>query len=247
MAGIKTALAGIGLIACMMWLNGCAAVAVPVALAGAGEYYRYTTTNVARDTVMGNVDQVATAGKSALRQMNIQLNSVSSGKDQTTMLASTDTLSIRIDIESVTDKTTKITVDAARDRVRKDRPTASGVLSQIRSELHRIYGLDQPVYRLFIENRCRHPIRVVVRYQAESGEGAAWQTRGWTPLDPGQRKPIADTRDRYVYLYGETVDEGLTHWKGKHMHRFEGRNYGFFKVDMGAVMTDFTQSFSCRR
>jgi hypothetical protein len=226
-------------------LNGCIAVAVPVTLAGAGEYYRYTTTHVAQDTVIGNVDQAATAGKSALKKMNIRLASIRRGRDLTTIRAATPALDITIDIEPVTDRTTKIKVDAARDRVRKDKSTAAAILSQIRSELNRIYGLEQPRYRLFAENTCRLPIRVVARYQSGNGDNDSWQTHGWVLLNPGQKKHIADTRDRCVYLYGETLETGHTYWRGRHLHRFEDKRYGFFKLDMGAVLTDFTQSFSC--
>jgi hypothetical protein len=247
MPDVKLASAGIGLAAFVVWLNGCVAVAVPVTLAGAGEYYRYATTHVAQDTVMGNVDQVTTAGESALKKMNIRLASIRRGRDLTTMRAATPALDITIDIEPVTDRTTKITVDAARDRVRKDKSTATAILSQIRSELNRIYGLEQPRYRLFAENTCRHTIRVVARYQPGSGDNDSWQTQGWVFLNPGQRKYIVDTRNRYVYLYGETLEGGHTYWQGQHFHRFEDNRYGFFKMDMGAVLTDFTQSFSCNR
>ena len=45
----KLMAAGIGLMGCIWLLMGCAEVAVLGAMAGGGEYYRYTTSNVAKE------------------------------------------------------------------------------------------------------------------------------------------------------------------------------------------------------
>jgi hypothetical protein len=53
MGVIKQAAAGIGLIGFMGLLMGCTEVVVPGAMAGGGEYYRYTTDNVAKEVAFG--------------------------------------------------------------------------------------------------------------------------------------------------------------------------------------------------
>ncbi|MGD9122525.1 MAG: hypothetical protein PVG59_17745 [Desulfobacterales bacterium] len=49
----KIVLASIGLLGSIGLLNGCTEVVVPGAMAGGGEYYRYTTSNIAKETLMG--------------------------------------------------------------------------------------------------------------------------------------------------------------------------------------------------
>ena len=65
MGEIKRVAARIGLIGFMGLLVGCAEVALPGSMAGGGEYYRYTTANVAKETLMGDVRQVTVAAKEA--------------------------------------------------------------------------------------------------------------------------------------------------------------------------------------
>lgn len=67
---------GIGLIGLAGLLVGCTEVVVPGTMAGGGEYYRYTTANVAKATLMGDVRQVTTATRSALKRMDIRHSKV---------------------------------------------------------------------------------------------------------------------------------------------------------------------------
>jgi hypothetical protein len=62
--------AGIGLVASIWWLMGCAEVIVPGTMTGGGEYYRYTTSNIAKETLMGDVRDVTAAARSALKKMD---------------------------------------------------------------------------------------------------------------------------------------------------------------------------------
>ena len=94
MAIKKLMAAGIGLLGCLWLLMGCAEVVVPGAMAGGGEYYRYTTSSVAKETLMGNVRDVTAATRSALKKMNIRLHSVTPDTDETVMFASTPELDI---------------------------------------------------------------------------------------------------------------------------------------------------------
>lgn len=90
----KLMAAGIGLMGCIWLLTGCAQVVVSGAMAGGGEYFRYTTSNVAKETLMGDVRDVTAATRSALKIMGIRLHSVTPYTDETVMLASTSELDI---------------------------------------------------------------------------------------------------------------------------------------------------------
>ena len=71
MGFFKQAIAGMGLIGCIWLLAGCAEVIVPGAFTGAGEAYRYNTSNVVKKTLMGDVGQVKAATRSALKKMDV--------------------------------------------------------------------------------------------------------------------------------------------------------------------------------
>ena len=72
MAGLKRDVIGIGMIG-IIWLQaGCAQVVVPGTVAGAGELYRYSTGNVAKQTFVGNMKQTIDAARLALEKMSIE-------------------------------------------------------------------------------------------------------------------------------------------------------------------------------
>ena len=246
MGVIKQAAAGIGLIGFMGLLVGCTEVVVPGAMAGGGEYYRYTTDNVAKETLMGDVRQVTAAARNALRKMDIRLHSVDPYTDEIVMNASTAELDITIKIMQVTTSTTRVIVDAREDHIiKKDKPTADEILSQIRIALARKDLQDERYSKVFVKNNCRRPIYVAVRYLAGKNEPEHWQTRGWFKLVSGQKKHIIDTHNRYLYFYAETRLQDKIYWGGEDFHWFEGERFGFFKADIGDTSQDVTQSFKC--
>jgi len=246
MGVIKQAAAGIGLMIFMGLLSGCAEVLVPGTMAGGGEYYRYTTDNVAKETLMGDVRQITAAARSALKKMDIRLHSVDPYTDETVMNASTAELDISIKVVPVTANTTRVIVDAREDHIiKKDKATADEILSQIRIALAR-KDLQEELYsKVFAKNNCRRPIYVAVRYLAGKNEPEHWQTRGWFNLAAGQKKHIVDTHNRYLYFYAETRLQDKIYWGGEEFHWFEGERFGFFKADIGDTSQDVTQSFKC--
>ena len=246
MGAIKQAAAGIGLMVFMGLLIGCAEVLVPGTMAGGGEYYRYTTDNVAKETLMGDVRQVTAAARSALKKMDIRLHSVDPYTDETVMNASTAELDISIKVVAVTTHTTRVIVDAKEDHIiKKDKATADEILSQIRIALARKDIPEELYSKVFAKNNCGRSIYVAVRYLAGKNEPEHWQTRGWFKLASGQKKHIADTHNRYIYFYAETRLEDKLHWGGDDFHWFEGQRFGFFKADIGDTSHDVTQSFKC--
>ena len=243
---IKQSIAGIGLIGLIGLVTGCAEVVVPGAMTGGGEYYHYTTGNVAKKTLMGDVRQVTAAARTALKKMDIRLHSVDPYTDETVMRASTAELDITITIEPVTTNTTRVSVDAKEDHIiKKDKPTADQILSQIQIALAGKNSQEEPYSKVFVKNNCRRPIYVAVRYLAGKNEPEHWQTRGWFKLASGQKKHIVDTHNRYIYFYAETGLKDKLYWGGEDFHWFEGQRFGFFKADIGNTSQDVTQSFKC--
>jgi hypothetical protein len=245
MVAVKNAFAGIAVISWVWLMAGCAEVIVPGALAGGGEAYRYTAANVAKETFMGNVDQVTAATRSALQKMGIQLHSISTEEDQTEVSASTAELKITIEMNPITAKTTMVSVNAVKDYVIKDKATADEILDQIQLALKSQSAKGRSFPRVFVQNYCRHPIEVVVYYLAAQTGPGSWQTRGWFSLKPDEKKHIVNTHNRYIYFYGESPHNNQLTWTGDMLHWFEGNRYPFFKVDMGTALEDFTQPFTC--
>ena len=243
---IKQVAIGIGLMGFLGLLVGCAEVVVPGTMAGGSEYYHYTTGNVAKGTLMGDVRQVTTATQRALKQMDIRLHSVDPYTDETVMSASTAGLDITIKIIPVTGTTTQVIVDAKEDHIiKKDKATADEILSQIRIALARKDSNDELYSKVFVKNNCSRPIYVAVRYLTVKNEPEHWQTRGWFKLVAGQKKHIVDTHNRYIYFYAETRLKDKLYWGGEDFHWFEGERFGFFKADIGNASQDVTQSFKC--
>ena len=245
MATIKQIFTVLGLI-CGIWLlTGCAEVLVPGTITGAGEYYRYTTTNVAENTLMGTVSQITAASRDALKKMDIQLQAVHTGVSETEMNAATAELDILITMVPVTATTTKVTVNAVHDHVIKDRATAAEILAQIKKQLDRSRSPGNAFPRIYIKNECHRAIDVIVYYLAGNNEPRTWQTRGWFQLAVGQKKYVADNHNRYVYFYGQTQQKDKLIWAGDFFQWFEGKRYGFFRGDTGTNLVDFTQTFTC--
>ena len=246
MDAIKQAIAGIVMFGFFWLMAGCAEVLVPGAFTGAGEAYRYTTSNVVKKTLMGDVGQVKAATRSALKKMDVNLHSMKTEGNETEIEASTTELDIMILIAPVTSATTRVRVNAVEDHVFKDKATAAQLLSQIEAELARKPPPKNNFPKVFIKNDCHRTIDVVIYYLDGKNDPATWQTRGWFSVDPGQKKHVVDTHNRYIYLYGESPSGKKRVWTGDLPQWFEGQRYKLFKVDMGTNLKDFTYAFTCK-
>lgn len=242
---IKHAIAVTGLLSLICLAAGCAEVVVPGAFTGAGEAYHYTTDNVVKKTLMGDVGQVKTATRKALTKMDVHFHSMKTEGYETEIEASTTELDITITIEPVTSVTTKVEVDAEKDEVFKDRATAALILSQIETELNRKPLPVNKFPRVFVSNDCHRGIDVLVYYLDGKSGPSTWQTRGWFSVDPGKKKHLVDTHNRYIYFYAESPSGKKRIWTGDLPQWFEGKRYMFFKVDMGTNLEDFNYTFSC--
>ncbi len=110
--------------------TGCAAMAVS-ALSGVGYAVHYTATNVACKTFSFTLDRADKATMFALRKMNIKVIGDSPTKKGKRIKAATEELDITIDLEQITSKATKISVNAKKGPMLKDKATAGEIVAQV--------------------------------------------------------------------------------------------------------------------
>jgi len=110
----------------LLCLTGC----VSILVAGAGGGIGYTITNIAYKTVNYPIEEVTTAVSAALKKMDItELETRQSAKG-VHITALTAELKIYIDLDWITSKTTRISVDARKNLVLKDKATATAIIEQ---------------------------------------------------------------------------------------------------------------------
>jgi hypothetical protein len=235
----------VGILSTMMLNTGCAQIIVPGTLAGAGELYRYSTGNVARQTLVGSLDQVVSASESALQKMEIDFIGIEQSETEALLHARTRELEIEIELQKVTPTATRAKVNAVKNHVFKDKATASEIIVQIKIFLE-AENTPQPAYnQVFIKNNCGWPIRVAAYFLPDIEGERTWRTSGWYLLDPEQRAHAADTKNRFIYFYAEATAGEDYYWSGSNDRPFKGESYGFFEVDLGDQKIDFTQTFNC--
>lgn len=114
-------------------LAGCEflPLAVPLVVSGAGGGVAYTVTNVAYKTFSYPMKKVEGAAHTALKKMEIkEVKREASDDENVRIVAATKNLSIYIDLEMITPATTKISVNAKRNTVLKDKATATEIIEQ---------------------------------------------------------------------------------------------------------------------
>lgn len=132
---------GLGVLALvgMLLLQGCALVAIG-AVAGAAAGVTYTVLGTAEKTYNEDYDTVVAALQKALVNLDIKTGDSRKTEEngkvvKTEIEAYARDLTIRIDIERITDKATRVVVDASRKYVIKDSATATEILNQTTSNL----------------------------------------------------------------------------------------------------------------
>ena len=114
--------------------QGCAVVAVG-AVAGAAAGVTYTVLGVAEKTYNEEYDTVVAALQQALVSLDIKTGDTKKTEENnkvvtTEIEAFARDLTIQVTIERVTDKATRVVVDASKRYVIKDRATATEILIQ---------------------------------------------------------------------------------------------------------------------
>jgi len=119
--------------------QGCAVVAVG-AVAGAAAGVTYTVLGVAEKTYNEEYDTVVAALQQALVSLDIKTGDTRKTEENnkvvvTEIEAFARDLTIQVTIERVTDKATRVVVDASKRYVIKDRATATEILIQTTNNL----------------------------------------------------------------------------------------------------------------
>lgn len=104
---------------------------------------------------------------------------------------------------------------------------------------------QQPInyFRLHYENGCHQTIWTALHYRNLDKQ---WVTNGWWKLSPGQKAYVANTRNRYYYIYAQN-DRGTRRWSGNYSYRVRGKGPYNFKEEKigGTTFRKFTQEFRC--
>ena len=245
MGELKSGLIGFGLIG-IIWLQaGCAQLVVPGTVAGAGELYRYSTENVAKQTFVADIMQTTDAARSALEKMKIEWVTTESNEAGTVLYGEAPEMDITLQIQPVTETVTRVRIDTQKGQWAKDKATANEILSQIGKILETEIASRNLFSTLYVKNECNRSIKVAVYYLPGSEGSRAWGARGWFFIAPGMRKQIAETENRNIYLYAESRSGKTYRWSGDEFQFFKGKPYGFFKIDMGPEIIEFTQTLTC--
>jgi len=117
----------------LLLLSGCTSVLVTGASAGVA----YTVTNVAYKTIVSPIDQVEFASRLALMKMRIKYVERIETGDGVMIVAETSELYININLEKITPKTTKMSVNAEKNIVVKDKATAVAIIEETEAMLRK--------------------------------------------------------------------------------------------------------------
>ena len=115
----------------LLLLSGCTTVLITGASAGVA----YTFTNVAYKTIACPIDQVEFANRLALMKMKIKYVERMETGSGVRIVAETSELNIYINLEQITPKTTRISVDAKKSIIVKDKATADSIIQETESML----------------------------------------------------------------------------------------------------------------
>ena len=118
---------------CLLLLSGCTSVLVTGASAGVA----YTFTNVAYKTIVSPIDRLEFANRLALMKMKVKYVERIETGDGIMIVAETSELDIYINLEKITPKTTKMSVDAEKNLVVKDKATAVAIIEETEAMLEK--------------------------------------------------------------------------------------------------------------
>ena len=116
---------------CLLLLSGCASLLI----AGASGGVAYSVTNIAYKTIPCPIDQVDLANRLALMKMGIKYVEVTKTENRTRIFAKTPELKIYIDLNKITPKSTKISVDAKKNFLVRDKSMAEAIIDETEAML----------------------------------------------------------------------------------------------------------------
>jgi hypothetical protein len=119
----------------LIFTSGCAALAISAAGAGAGIGIPYVFSDCADRTLNFSFDQVDRATPKVLKKLDIDLLMETEIENGKRIKASTDNLEISIDMEKVTMRATRVTINAKKGTLFKDKATSEEIINQLEKSL----------------------------------------------------------------------------------------------------------------
>ena len=111
--------------------NGCVTILAAGAIMGATQYVKYTVDSTANRTFFGNLNHVTLSSIDVLKKMGITIGTVKKQETGAKIQAVANDLKIKISIHPITDNTTKVSIDALKYAVLRDKATADEIITQI--------------------------------------------------------------------------------------------------------------------
>ncbi len=111
-------------------LGGCQAIAITAAGIGASTGLSHTASSIGSRTFTANEQQVKQATLTALTRMGMKLDSASKGDSTETLRASLADRSVEVEVEILSESTTRITATAQRGLFVYDGATAREIIAQ---------------------------------------------------------------------------------------------------------------------
>jgi len=119
----------------LIFSSGCAALAISAAGAGAGIGFPYVFTDCADRTLNFSFDQVDRATPKVLKRLDMDLLTETEIEDGKRIKASADNLEISIDMKKVTMQATRVTINAKKGALFKDKATSEEIINQLEKSL----------------------------------------------------------------------------------------------------------------
>ncbi len=98
---------------------------------GAREIVQYAADNVSHRTLVGSLENVHKATCSALERMQIKIVQIDENREVRRITARAGRLNIKINMETITPNTTRVTVAATSNSLKKDKATSDEIILQI--------------------------------------------------------------------------------------------------------------------
>ncbi|OGP14657.1 MAG: hypothetical protein A2054_04700 [Deltaproteobacteria bacterium GWA2_55_10] len=121
----------------LFFAHGCAApvapllpIALPAVIAGAGGGISYTVTNIAYRTMTNPVEEVERGALKAARDMSLKVIKVERNALSVEIIARTRVHKITVTLERLTPTLTRMSVNAKRGFISKDKTTAFEIIYQ---------------------------------------------------------------------------------------------------------------------
>lgn len=116
--------------AAVVLLGGCQAVAITAAGIGASTGLSHSANSIGSRTFTANEQQVKQATLAALNKMGMKLESANKGETTETLRASLADRSVEVEVEVLSESTTRITATAQRGMFLYDGATAREIIAQ---------------------------------------------------------------------------------------------------------------------